>query len=150
LIALLLAAALVPLQAQGALAVDDASGLRAFLAAASRHAPTLAPAEVGRSLRAAVGVDLLDEQPEWGLGPGTRVLAVSRDAVGLSAPVRDAKSARAALKAWLAARVGRAGTVTRGRLVTASGRGAPALLKLSLHPESLPKQLAAAASGPAF
>lgn len=149
MIALLVAAALVPGTAQGALILEDASGLRAFLTAASAYAPSLSPREVGLSLRAMVGVDLLDEQPEWGLAHhGARVLAVSRDAVGLSAPLRDAKSARVALAAWRDARRGRAGTVARGRLFTASGRGAPAMLKGLLHSQQLPKQLLAAARGP--
>ncbi|HUJ26969.1 MAG TPA: hypothetical protein VLW85_13175 [Myxococcales bacterium] len=127
---IVLVAALVPLAAQGALVVEDASGARAFLDAAAQYAPSLAPAEIGRLLQREVGVDLLAEPPEWHLAPGPRVLAFSRNAAGLAAPVRSAAAARRALTAWLASRSGRVGVVSKGRLLTASGRGAPAMLKM--------------------
>lgn len=123
-------AALVPLAAQGALVVEDPSGARAFLTSASQYAPSLAPADIGRMLQREVGVDLFAEQQEWRLGPGPRVLAFSRGAVGLIAPVQNAAAARRALTSWLAQRAGRIGVVAKGRLLTASGRGAPAMLKL--------------------
>jgi hypothetical protein len=150
-IALLLAAALVPTSAQGALVVEDASGLRALLTSAARYAPSLSVDEVGRVLRSSVGVDLLAEQPEWGLARrGPRTLAFSRDAVGVAAPVASAKSARAALAIWKRARPGRAGSVSKGRLLTASGRGAQALLKMLALPRPLREPLASAARGPAW
>jgi hypothetical protein len=151
LLALLLAAALVPSSAQSALTIEDASGLRALLTSAAKYAPSLSPEEVGRSLRAMVGVDLLAEQPSFGLARhGPRMLAVSRDAIGLSAPVRNAKAARAALESWRSARGDRAGSVSKGRLFTASGRGAQALLKSLAHTQALRQPLAAAAVGPAW
>jgi hypothetical protein len=134
LIALLIAAAaLAPAQADFALVLDGArasAGLRAFLAEAGRHAPSLAPESVGRSLHASIGVDLLHEQPAWGLSKkGARAMVFISHAAGLSAPLADAKAARRALYAWLQS-PDRAGKIAGGRLLTASGRNAKALLAM--------------------
>ncbi|HEY6907788.1 MAG TPA: hypothetical protein VI356_00345 [Myxococcales bacterium] len=151
MLALLAAAVLVPASADGVLSVENAAGLRALFSAAAVHAPSLSPAQLGASLRADVGVDLFAEGREWGLAPrGPRMLVFSAGAVGLSAPVRDAKAAGKALAAWIAAGDGRAGNVTRGRLLTASGRGAAALLAAMARPAPLPRDLAAVARGPAW
>lgn len=151
MLALLLAAALVPASTPSALVIEDVSGLRAFLTSASRYAPSLSPEEVGRTLRTVVGVDLLAEQPSFGLARGgPRILAFSRDAIGLSAPVRNARAARASLDTWRSARGNRAGSVSKQRLFTASGRGAQALLKSLAHTQALRQPLAGAAHGPAF
>lgn len=151
MLALLAAAVLVPASAEGVLSLENAAGLRALFSAAAVHAPSLAPAELGSSLRSEVGVDLFAEGREWGLAPrGPRMLVFSAGAVGLSAPLRDAKSAKKALAAWLAGGGGRAGEVTKGRLLTASGRGAAALLAAMTRPAPLPANLAARAKGPAW
>jgi hypothetical protein len=150
LLALLAAAVLIPASADGVLVVENAAGLRALFSAAAVHAPSLAPAQLGASLRADIGVDLFAEGREWGLARGPRMLVFSGGAVGLSAPARDAKAARKALAAWLAAGEGRAGTVTKGRLLTASGRGAAALLVAMTRLTPLPRDLAARARGPAW
>ncbi|HZX96818.1 MAG TPA: hypothetical protein VFE90_20025, partial [Myxococcales bacterium] len=101
--------------------------------------------------RGDVGVDLLDEDPSWGLARrGPRLLAFSRGAVGLSAPVANAKAARKALAAWLAHGGRRAGKVGGGRLMTASGRSAQALLTGLSKPVPLPGNLAPRAKGPAW
>lgn len=151
MLALLAAAVLIPASADGVVAIEDASGLRALLSAAAAHAPSLGPAEVGASLRADVGVDLLAEGREWGLARrGPRMLVLSAGAVGLSAPVRDARAAKKALAAWLAGSETRAGKVAAGRLLTASGRGAGALLLAMARPTPLPRDLAARARGPAW
>lgn len=141
MIALLIAAAaLAPAQADFALVLDGArasAGLRAFLTEAGRHAPSLAPDSVSRSLRASIGVDLLNEQPAWGLAKkGSRALAFIHHAAGLSAPVADVKAARRALYAWLQA-PDRAGKIARGRLLTASGRNAKALLAMLERPKPM-------------
>ncbi|MGE5047441.1 MAG: hypothetical protein ACM3PC_02650 [Deltaproteobacteria bacterium] len=151
MLALLAAAVLIPASADGVLAVENAAGLRALFTAAGVHAPSLAPAQLGASLRANVGVDLFAEDREWGLAPrGPRMLVFSAGAVGLSAPVRDAKSAKKALAAWLAGGERRAGELTKGRLLTASGRGASALLVAMTRLTPLPRDLAARARGPAW
>jgi hypothetical protein len=106
---------------------------------------------VGASLRADVGVDLFAEGREWGLAPrGARMLVFSGGATGLSAPVRDSKAAKRALAAWLSGSPRRTGKVTAGRLLTASGRSAAALLKTMARPTALPQNLAARAKGPAW
>ncbi|MFN2546421.1 MAG: hypothetical protein ABR567_03210 [Myxococcales bacterium] len=129
LLALILAA-----QLDGALVLDGrsgAGGLGAFLTTAGTHARSFSPGAVGGMLREMVGVDLLDEQPQWSLAKhGARTLVISRKSVGLSAPVTNAARARAALKAWLrAAPNDRAGRVSGKTLFTSSGREAAALLK---------------------
>ena len=148
--ALLLAAgsaALIPAQADAALVVSDVSGLRAMLETAGRHTHSLSPQAMGDMLRTTTGVNLLAEEPRWGLGKGERVLVLARKTVGLSAPVGNAKAARAALKEWLA--VGeRAGRVSGGRLLTASGPDAGALVASMSHPRGLPKALTG--RGPAW
>ena len=143
MLALLAAAVLIPASADGVLTIENASGLRALLSAAAVHAPSLGPEEVGASLRADVGVDLLAEGREWGLARrGPRMLVFAGGATGLSAPVRDPKAARRALAAWLSGSTRRAGKVAAGRLLTASGRGAAALLKTMSRPTALPRDLA--------
>src|SRR5205823_1860007 len=151
LIALLLAAALIPRGAQAALVIEDVSGLRDFLAAAGKHAPSLSPESLGPVLRKAIGVDLLAEQPEWGLAlRGARVVAISRDAVGLAAPLLNPRVTRRTLAAWRAERDDRAGKVIGKRLFLASGRGAPVMVSSLAHPVPLPKALASPAHGPAW
>lgn len=151
MLALLAAVVLIPASADGVLAVENAAGLRALFTAAAVHAPSLAPGQLGASLRADVGVDLFAEGREWGLAPrGPRMLVFSAGAVGLSAPVRDAKSAKKALAAWLAGGDRRAGDVTKGRLLTASGRGGAALLVAMTRLTPLQRDLAARARGPAW
>ncbi len=141
MIALLIAAAAIaPAQTDFALVLDGArasAGLRAFLTEAGRHAPSLAPDSVGRSLRASIGVDLLDEQPAWGLAKkGARAMVLIHHAAGLSAPLADVRSSRRALHAWLQA-PDRVGKIARGRLLTASGRNAKALLAMLEHPKPM-------------
>lgn len=149
MIALLAAAALVP-AAQGALVVEDASGIRALLTAAAQYAPSLSPDAIGQSVANSVGVDLLAEAPRWGLGRGPRVLAFARGTLGLSAPVANPRAAAAALESWRKARPDRFGRVAGKRLYTASGRGAAEMLGALQHPQPLPRPLAASASGPAW
>lgn len=143
MLALLAAAAVVlPASADAVLSVEDASGLRALLEKAGSYAPSLAPQSVGATLRDGVGIDLLAEPRNWGLAPkGERLLVFSRQAVGLLAPVRDVKAARKQLAAWLAGNPRRAGRISRGRLFTASGRGAKALLAGMARPRPLPPEL---------
>ena len=143
----LLLALLLASQVDGALVLDGrsgADGLRAFLTTAGTHARSLSPGAVGDMLRGMVGVDLLADQPQWSLARrGQRTLIVWHKNVGLSATVSNAKSARAALKAWLAGR-DRAGRVVGKRLFTASGREAAALLKTLIRLKPF------RASGPAW
>lgn len=172
MVALLLAvsgASLVPADAGGALIVQNAAGLRALLDTAGRRAGTLSPEAVGGMLRDRVGVDLLAEQRQWSLAPrGPRALIFMRDSIGLSAPVTNAKAARAALEAWLGpsrptrpkplkgplAAGNRAGMIApvsgSQRLLTASGRHAAALVSAMAHPSpfSRDKALLAHATGP--
>ncbi|HET9753082.1 MAG TPA: hypothetical protein VFP52_08970, partial [Myxococcales bacterium] len=151
MLALLAAAVLVPASADGVLAVENASGMRALLSAAAVHAPSLSPAQLGASLKADVGVDLFAEGRDWGLAPrGPRMLVFAAGALGLSAPVRDAKAAKKALAAWLAGDQRRAGKVASGRLLTASGRGAASLLEAMAHTTPLPRDLASRARGHAW
>jgi hypothetical protein len=148
-------AALVPARAEAAVLFDGEAGiagLHQFLEAAGTKSRALAPRELSRELTAAVGADLLSGAPGWGLDPrGARALVFAGGAFALSAPVRDGRAARKALIAWVSAagpwskRIGtrnpiaagsgrsqRAGIVApqRGsiRLLTASGRGAEALV----------------------
>jgi len=151
LLALLIAAVLVPESADVVLSVEDPSGLQALFGKAGTHAPTLAPEAVGATLRDRVGVDLLAESPAWGLAQrGARTVAFSRQAMGLSAPVRDAGAAKKMLASWLAQGQRRAGRLVGSRLLTASGEEAAALLKSMSRPVPLPRDLAARAKGPVW
>ena len=151
MLALLLAAVLVPESADVVLSVEDASGLRALFQKAGTHAPSLAPDAVGATLRDRLGVDLLAESPAWGLAQrGARTVAFSSQAMGLSAPVRDAGAAKTMLASWLAQGPRRAGRVVGSRLLTASGEEAVALLKSMSRPVPLPRDLAARAKGPVW
>jgi hypothetical protein len=133
LIALLFSAAVAayPAPAQAALAIDDAAGLVAFLNAAGTHARSLSADEVGRQLREQVGLDPLTLK-------GPRTLVFAQHAVGMIATL-DAAKARAALATWK--RPTRIGVVTKGKLYTASGRDAQALLKALQKPKPLEKRL---------
>jgi hypothetical protein len=151
-----LAAAFVPARSDAALLLDGAqgaSGLRAFFDGVAQRAPALA---AGPRMAALVGPDLLGDPLAWGLAPsGPRAVVLASASAGLTAPVRDAKAARAALQAWLAesgiarpvrapplrgalaageGRRTRAGAVARvagaPRLLTASGPHAIALLAM--------------------
>ena len=151
MLALLLAAALVPASADGALVIEDASGIRSLLTTAGKYTATLSPATIGRTLASNVGVDLLAEQPEWGLAKkGRRALVFMRGSIGLSAPIADVKSAKRALAAWLTAN--RAGKIVSKRLFTASGPRAAALVKAMSRPGvfTRDKSLLAHATGPAW
>lgn len=174
LLALLLAASgasLVPADAEGALVLQGAAGLRAMLDTAGHRAAGLSPDAVGEMLRDRVGVDLFAEQRQWSLARhGPRALVFMRGSVGLSAPVTNAKAARAALAAWLGpsrptrpkplkgplAAGDRAGMIApvggSQRLLTASGRHAAALVSALAHPSpfSRDKALLAHATGPAW
>ena len=151
MLALLLAAVLVPESADVVLSVENASGLRALLRKAGTHAPLLGPDSVGATLRDRLGVDLLAESPAWGLAQrGARTVAFSSQGMGLSAPVRDAGAAKRMLASWLDQAPRRAGRVVGSRLLTASGEGAPALLKSMSRPIALPRDLAAHAKGPVW
>ena len=152
MLALLLAASLIPASADGALVVEDVSGIRALLTTAGKYSATLSPATLGRTVASNVGVDLLAEQPEWGLAKkGARALIFARGSTGLSAPVADVKSARKALDAWLAGG-NRAGAIAAKRLLTASGPNAKSLLKAMKKPGAFTrdKALLAKATGPAW
>jgi hypothetical protein len=129
LIALLLAAAAAfPAPAQASVSIEDANGLRAFLDAAGVYARSMSSFEVGHGLREQLAVDPLTLA-------GPRTIVFARRATGLVATMEPAK-ARAALKAWK--RPWHVGLVAKGRLYTASGRDAQALLKALQRPESLP------------
>jgi len=148
-------AALVPARAEAAVLFDGEAGiagLHRFFEAAGTRSRALAPYEVSRELIAAVGPDLLSGAPGWGLDPrGARALVFAGSAFALSAPVRDGKAARKALIAWASAagsfsrRIGTRSAIAAGsgrsqragivavqgrtvRLLTASGRGAEALV----------------------
>lgn len=120
---------LAALVAAAALVLDGAQaaqGLRAFFGEAGKRAGSLSPAQVGALCRDGVGVNLLDEQPEWGLDPkGLRVLFLDEKTASLTAPVRDAKAARRALQRWLLQR-GHVGRLEGKRLII----GKPPVLKL--------------------
>ena len=176
LVALLLSASasgasLVPADAEGALVLQSAAGLRAMLDTAGRRASALSPDAVGGMLRDRVGVDLLAEERQWSLLPrGPRALVFTRDSIGLSAPVTNAKAALAALSAWLGpsrptrqkplkgplAAGNRAGMIApvggSQRLLTASGRHAAALVSAMAHPSpfSRDKALLSHATGPSW
>jgi len=141
----------VPAAADVVVSVEDASGVRALLAKAGTHSPSLSPESMGASLQQRVGVDLLSEDPAWGLSRrGARLLLFSRNAVGLSAPLRNAAAAKKMLSAWLAERPGRAGRIVRSRLLTASGQGAAALVPAMSRQTALTGELAARAKGPVW
>jgi hypothetical protein len=116
---------------------------------AATHAPSLGPQPVGATLRDRVGVDLFAESPDWGLARrGPRMLVFSQQGAGLSAPVRDPAAAKKKLAAWLGQSPRRAGRVVGNRLLTASGREAPALVAAMAKASALPAALAAQAKGP--
>jgi len=148
-------AALVPARAEAALVFDGeagVAGLRQFLESAGAKSRALAPRELSRESAAIFGADLLSGAPGWGLDPrGARAIVFARGAFASSIPVRDGRAARKALIAWVGAagpwsrragvrvpiaagsgRSQRAGIVApqagRIRLLTASGRGADALV----------------------
>jgi hypothetical protein len=150
LIAALLLAAAVPASASGALVVEDASGLRALLQSAGEYSPSFSPEAMGSLLRGMIGIDLFAEQPEWGLGKGARALVFTREATGISAPVKNRKSARRAMEAWRKGAANRAGAISARRVLLASGRDAGALVRSMAHPRPLPKALSARARGPAW
>jgi len=148
-------AALVPARAEAALIFEGEAGiagLRQFLESAGAKSRALAPRELSQESSEIFGADLLSGAPGWGLDArGARALIFAGSAFALSAPVRDGKAARKALIAWVGAagpwskrtgprvpiaagsgRSQRAGIVApqagRIRLLTASGRGAGALV----------------------
>jgi len=133
LIALLFSAAVAayPAPAQAAIGIDDAAGLSAFLNAAGVHARSVSADEIGRQLREQVGLDPLTLK-------SPRTLVFAQHAVGMIATL-DAARARAALATWK--RPTRIGLVTKGKLYTASGRDAQALLKALQRPRALEKRL---------
>jgi hypothetical protein len=148
LLALLVAAVLVPESADVVLSIENVSGLRALLEKAGTHAPSLAPEPIGATLRDRVGIDLLAESPAWGLAQrGARMLSFSRGAIGLSAPLRDGNAAKKMLAAWVAQNPRRAGRILGPRLLTASGPEAAALLAAMARPAAVPRELAAYAKG---
>ncbi|TMA29058.1 MAG: hypothetical protein E6J78_03410 [Deltaproteobacteria bacterium] len=121
--------ALIAAAAWGALVVEDARGLRALFESAGRYSPSFSPAAIGETLRERVGVNLLAEQREWGLArKGARTLVFGAGAVGLIAPVSDARRARRAMTAWRLEATNRAAAIAGRRLLLASGRKAKALL----------------------
>jgi hypothetical protein len=150
LIAAILAAALVPAHASGALVVEDARGFRALFEITGAYSASLSPDAIGGTLRDVVGVDLLAEQPEWGLAKGARVLAFTQSAVGLSAPVKNMKSARRAMAAWRKDASNRAAAISAHRVLLASGRGAAALVKAMKRPKPISSELRSRARGPAW
>jgi len=126
LLALLLAAVLVPESADVVLSVEDASGLQALLRKAGTLAPSLAPDAVGATLRDRLGVDVLAESPAWGLAQrGARTVAFSNHAMGLSAPVRDAGAAKRTLASWLGQGPRRAGRADQVGQIGALARAHP-------------------------
>jgi hypothetical protein len=96
------AASVVPARVDAALLLDGAQaapGLRPFLDGVAQRAPALAPAS---HLAAAVGPDLFTNPASWGLARGgPRAIVLANGAFALTAPVRDARAARAGLDAWL-------------------------------------------------
>jgi hypothetical protein len=119
------AAALVPANVEAALLLDGsrgAAGLRAFFDAVAQRAPALA---AGPRVAALVGPDLLSDPLSWGLAPsGARAVVLEGGSFGLTAPLRDGRAARSALRSWLAA-AGAAHPVRTGRLrgALAAGEG---------------------------
>jgi hypothetical protein len=130
LIALFLAAAVsFPAPVHASVNVEDASGLKAFFDAAGVYARSLSSAEISHSLREQLAVDPLALK--------SSTIVFSRRGIGMVAPMEAAK-ARAALLAWK--RPNHLGTAVKGKLYTASGRDAKALLKALLHPKVVPAQ----------
>jgi hypothetical protein len=122
---LIAAAAAYPAPAQAALFIDDASGLKAFLDRAGVYARSMTSAEVSRQLRAQVGADPLSQK-------GT--LVFSQRSTGFVTAM-SAADARRLLKEWR--RPTRIGTYAKGKLYTASGPEAKALLKALQRPRAL-------------
>lgn len=133
MIGLLIAAAVAayPAPAHAAIALDDAAGLRAFLDAAGAYARSVSSAEVGRQLREQVGLDPLTLT-------GPRTIVFAPHAVGMVTAL-DAATAKATLAVWK--RPTRIGLVSKGKLYTASGKDAQALLKALQKPRALEKRL---------
>ncbi|HEY2027671.1 MAG TPA: hypothetical protein VGH20_00550 [Myxococcales bacterium] len=130
MIALFLAAAVsFPAPVHASINLDDASGLKAFFDAAGVYARSLSSAEVSHSLREQLAVDPLALK--------SSTIVFSRRGIGMVAPMETAK-ARAALLAWK--RPNHLGLALKGKLYTASGRDAKALLKVLQHPKTLPAQ----------
>jgi hypothetical protein len=152
-----LAGEIVPASAPGALLLDGAQatqGLLAWLGAAGQAAPSLDPKFVSQDLTRSLGVDPLASGAESGLAPeGPRAIVLDPRALGFSAPVADEARAKQVLQTWLGqlgpvrpTRSGplkgplasgggdqvRAGMLAKVagslRLITASGRGAVALV----------------------
>jgi hypothetical protein len=122
---ILAAVAAYPAPAQGALFIDDASGLKAFLDKAGTYARSLSSDEVGRQLAAQCGPNPLERK-------GT--LVVSERAFGYVTAMPQ-KDARALLKQWK--RPTKIGLWSKGKLYTASGRDAKAMLKALQHSRPL-------------
>jgi len=130
LIAVLLAAAVsFPAPVHASVNLDDASGLKAFFDAAGVYARSLSTAEVSHSLREQLAVDPLSLK--------SSTIVFSRRGIGMVAPMETAK-ARAALLAWK--RPNHLGMALKGKLYTASGRDAKALLKALQQPKAVPAQ----------
>src|SRR5207237_10203363 len=127
-------------------------GTPALLATAGKYTATLSPGTIGRTLSSNVGVDLLAEQPEWGLAKkGSRALIFGQGSIGLSAPIADLKSARRALDAWLGTSArskgprvsgNRAGMIAAKRLLVASGPRAKVLVNAMARPGVLTRDKA--------
>lgn len=130
MIAFLLAAAVsFPAPVHASIHLDDASGLEAFLDAAGVYARSLSTAEVSHSLREQLAVDPLALKRS--------TIVFSRRGIGMVAPMETAK-ARAALLAWK--RPNHLGMALKGKLYTASGRDAKALLKALQQPKAMPAE----------
>jgi hypothetical protein len=133
LIAALFAAAVAayPAPAHAAMAIDDAAGVRAFLDAAGAHARSVSSEEVGRQLREAVGLDPLTMTVP-------RTIVFAPHAIGMVTAM-DAAKAKAVLAIWK--RPTRIGLALKGKLYTASGKEAQALLKAMQKPRAIDKRL---------
>jgi len=76
------------------------------------------------------------------------MLVISRQGMGLSAPVRDTAAVKRKLGAWVSRSPRRAGRLAGGRLFTASGPEAAAVLTSMAKPTPISSALAAQAKGP--
>jgi hypothetical protein len=76
------------------------------------------------------------------------MLVISRQGIGLSAPVSDAAAVKRKLGAWVSRSPRRAGRLAGGRLFTASGPEAAAVLTSMAKPTPISAALAAQAKGP--
>lgn len=118
-----------PAPVQASVNLEDASGLKAFFDAAGVYARSVSSAEVSHSLREQLAVDPLALK--------SSTIVFSRRGIAMVAPMEAAK-ARAALLAWKRPR--HLGMVVKGKLYTASGRDAKALLKALQHPKPVAAQ----------